>query len=150
MLLGLSRHNKDLEQRTLKPSARHSSQVSDKPCYSSQTNQCYSSVLFKRQQENPSSKREGMPTQRLKEKRAGERASVWETDKEREKAPFGSSFYIFFPPSGPALCKLGQPGVLFVLPEVLRPSFDLPLFYFHGLSLPCLLATAILDSCFLF
>ena len=36
MFLGsLSRHNKDLEQRTLKPSARHSSQVLDKPCYSS-------------------------------------------------------------------------------------------------------------------
>ena len=42
-----------------------------------------------------------------------------------------------FPPPGPALCKLGQPRVLFVLPEVLTPvlgpSFDLPLFYFHGL-----------------
>ena len=36
MFLGsLSRHNKDLEQRTLKPLARHSSQVLDKPCYSS-------------------------------------------------------------------------------------------------------------------
>ena len=36
MFLGsLSRHNKDLEQRTLKPSACHSSQVLDKPCYSS-------------------------------------------------------------------------------------------------------------------
>ena len=42
--------------------------------------------------------------------RAGERAP-W---------PFGSSFYMFFPPPGPALCKLGQPGV-FVLPEVLTP-----------------------------
>ena len=36
MLLGsLSRHNKDLERRTLKPSVRHSSWVLDKPCYSS-------------------------------------------------------------------------------------------------------------------
>ena len=36
MSLGsLSRHNKDLEQRTLKLSAHHSSQVLDKPCYSS-------------------------------------------------------------------------------------------------------------------
>ena len=39
-----------------------------------------------------------------------------------------------FPPPGPSLCKLGKPGVLFVLPEiltlVLRPSFVL----FHGLS----------------
>ena len=36
MFLGsLSRHNKDLERWTLKPLARHSSQVLDKPCYSS-------------------------------------------------------------------------------------------------------------------
>ena len=36
MFLGsLSHHNKDLEWRTLKPLARHSSQVLDKPCYSS-------------------------------------------------------------------------------------------------------------------
>ena len=36
MFLGsLSRHNKDLEQRTSKPSVHHSSQVLDKPCYSS-------------------------------------------------------------------------------------------------------------------
>ena len=56
---------------------------------------------------------------------------------ERERAPFGSSFYMFSPPPGPALCKLGSPEVLFVLPEVLTPvlgsSFDLPLFYFCGL-----------------
>jgi len=55
----------------------------------------------------------------------------------KERECFGSSFYMFFSPPGPALCKLGQPGVLFVLPEVLTPvfgpSFDLPLFYFHGL-----------------
>ena len=36
MFLGsLSRHNKDLERRTLKPSAHHSSRVLDKPCYNS-------------------------------------------------------------------------------------------------------------------
>ena len=46
-----------------------------------------------------------MPTKRLEER--------------REPWPFGSSFYVFFPPPGPALCKLGEPGVLFVLPEVL-------------------------------
>ena len=31
----LSRHNNDLERRTLKPSAHHSSRVLDKPCHSS-------------------------------------------------------------------------------------------------------------------
>jgi len=51
--------------------------------------------------------------------------------------------FICFSLPGPVLCKLGQPGVLFILPEVLtpvlRPSFVL-------FSLLCLLATAILDS----
>ena len=44
-----------------------------------------------------------MPTQGHEEKRVGERASMWG----REREPFGSSFYMFFPPPGPALCKLG-------------------------------------------
>ena len=39
---------------------------------------------------------------------------------ERDPRPFGSS-YAFSARSGPALCKLGYPGVLFVLPEVLIP-----------------------------
>ena len=51
-------------------------------------------------------------------------------------APLGSNFYVFFLPPGPALCKLGLVRSA-VLPEVLTPvlgpSFDLPLFYFHGL-----------------
>ena len=59
--------------------------------------------------------------------------------------------YVFPPPRGPALCKLGWPGVLYVLPEVLTPvlgpSFVL---FFTGFSFPCLLATTILDSFFLF
>ena len=109
MFLGsLSHHNKDLERRILKPSARHSSRVLDKPCYSSQANQCYSSILFIRQQENPSLKRESMPTQRLEEKRVEERAGEGERGRERERAHtrgrerepqrkrFGSSFYMFF------------------------------------------------------
>ena len=62
-------------------------------------------------------------TKRRAPQHAGERAG-W-----GEGACFGSSFYMFFPLLGPALCKLGQPGVLFVLPEVLtlvfRPSFVL-------------------------
>ena len=37
-----------------------------------------------------------------------------------------------------------------VLTLVLRPSFDLPLFCFHGFFPSLSLATAILDSCFLF
>ena len=107
----------------------YSSQVLDRPCYSSQasnrpccnsqisvTTPCYSSILFRKQQENTSQRREGMPTKRLEER--------------REPWPFGSSFYVFFPPPGPALCKLGQPGsCLFSLGSSLQSS----LFYFRGL-----------------
>ena len=50
-------------------------------------------------------------------------------EQERNLWRFGSSFYIFSPPPGPVLCKSGQPGVLFVPPEVLTqvlgPSFVL-------------------------
>ena len=56
--------------------------------------------------------------------------------RERARALWLLLLYVF-PPPGPALCKLGQPRVLFVLPEVLTPvlgpSFDLPLFSFRGL-----------------
>ena len=73
-----------------------------------------------------------MLTQRCEEKKAGERTSMWEKD--RHSWPVDFSFYMSFPLHGPALCKLGQPGVLFVLPEVftlvLRPSFVLFLWAF--------------------
>ena len=62
-------------------------------------------------------------------------------ERERDSFPFGSSFYMSFPPPGSALCKLDQPGALFVLPEDLTPSWDLPLFYicwlFPSLSFSC-------------
>ena len=69
--------------------------------------------------------------------RTHERVRERDSESEREPWPFGSSFYMFPPPPGPALCNLGQPGALFVLPEVLTlvlgPSFVLfflPLFLF--------------------
>ena len=64
-----------------------------------------------------------------------------EREREREPFPFGSSFYMSFPPPGSALCKLDQPGALFVLPEDLTPSWDLPSLYlcwlFPSLSFSC-------------
>ena len=48
---------------------------------------------------------------------------------ERAQPNFGSSFYVFSPPPGSALCKLAWPGVLFVLSSSLQSS-DLPLIYF--------------------
>ena len=73
---------------------------------------CYSSVLFgKLRKIHPRGVRACLPKRPKDAKR-----------RERDSWPFGSSFYMFFsPPPGPALCKLGQPGVLFVLPEVLTP-----------------------------
>ena len=94
--------------------------------YSSQMDQCYSSVLqpsfIQKINENASLRHKGIRTKRREEKER-------EREREREPRPFGSSFYDFFSPPGPTLCKLGQPGVLFVVPEVftlvLRPSFYL-------------------------
>ena len=131
MFLGsLSRHNKDLERRTLKPSACHSSRVLGKPCYSSQTNQCYSSILFRRQQENPSSKCGGMSTQRREEKRVEECASVGKRERASPLAPL----FICFPlPLGlPCANWASQECCLFSLKSSLQSS-DLPLFYFRRL-----------------
>ena len=138
--LVLSCHNKDLERRTLKPLAHHSSRVLDKLCYNSQTNQCYSSILFRRQQENPSLKRQSMSTQRQEKKRMEECASAREREREnekerthtggreRERKHFGSSFYMFF--SSPWACRIqigfSQECCLFYLRASLWSS-DLPL-----------------------
>ena len=134
MFLGsLSCPNKDLEQQTLKPSAHHSSRILDKPCYSSQANECYSSILFRRQQENPSSKCEGMPTQRFEVKRVEERMGEGERERERERKRFGSSFHMFSSPwACPLQIGLSQECCLFYLKSSLWSS-DLLLFYFRGL-----------------
>ena len=63
---------------------------------------------------NPSSRHEGMSTQRCEEKSAPMSMSA------RASEPFGSYFYVFFPPPGLALCKLGLVKSV-VLPEVLIP-----------------------------
>ena len=65
--------------------------------------------------------------QRHKEKSTPAR----ERDRERKLAL--APLFICFSLPGPVLCKLGWPGVLFVLPEVLTQSSDLSLFYFCGL-----------------
>ena len=103
---------------------------------------CYSSILFRRQQENPSLRCEAMSIQRRKVQG-------------REREPFGSSFYMFFPSpwACPMQIGLSQECCLFYLKSSLWSS-DLPLTFlcsiFAGSSLPCLLDTAILDSFFLF
>ena len=137
MFLGsLSCHNKDLEWRTLKPPRRVTalrSQIDRVIALRSRTDhvialrqisvtaQCYSSILFRRQQENPSSRHEGTLIQRHKEKSAPVRG------RERESELALAPLFICLSLPGPVLGKLGQPGVLFALPEVLTqvlgPSF---------------------------
>ena len=53
---------------------------------------------------------------------------------EREKRALAPLFICFSVP-GPVLCKLGQPGVLFVLPEVLTPVLG-PSFVLFSLAFP--------------
>ena len=78
-----------------------------------------------------------MPTQKMQRE---------ETERETH-GPLAPLFICLFPPPGPALCKWGHPGMLFVPPEVLTPVLCS---IFAGFSLPCLLAITILDSFSLF
>ena len=109
----LSHHNQDLKRWTLKPSVHYSSQTAR--VYSSWTDQFY---LESKRKIHPHSRREGMLTQTM---RRGERERTSACGRQTDPQPFGSSFYMLFPLLGPAPCKQGQPGVLFVLPEVLTP-----------------------------
>ena len=69
---------------------------------------------------------------------------------EREKRALAPLFMFFCSPwASPMQIGLRQEHCLFYLRFSLRSS-DLPLFYFHRLSLPGLLATSILDSFSLF
>ena len=109
-----------------------------------------------------------MPTQRRKEKRVEEGASVLggggrgegEGEKEKEHAGGGGErerernlpppFICFSLPLGlPYANWASQECCLFYLKSSLQSSTFL-CSVFAGFSLPCLLASAILDSCFLF
>ena len=76
--------------------------------------------------------------------RERERERMHAGERVREKMLWLLLLYVFFLHLGLPYANWAKPGVLFVLPEVftlvLGPSFDLP----------CLLATAILDSFSLF
>ena len=88
-----------------------------------------------------------MPTQRFEERRVEERLG----EGERERKHFGSSFHMFLPPPEPALCKLGL-GWSAVCSTWNLHSGPRTCFssIIAGFALPCLLATAILDSFSLF
>ena len=58
-----------------------------------------------------------MSIQRHEKRRGPQHAGGRERERELALAPL----FICLSLPGPVLCKLGQPGVLFVLPEVLTP-----------------------------
>ena len=119
--LSMSCHNKNLDVKALGVSL-----LSDRLCLSSQTDQCYSSMLqlsfIQKIKENTSSRCEGMPTQKTRKE-------------EREPWPFGSSFICFFssPLGLPYVNWASQGCCLFYLRSSLW-SQDFPLFYFCRLS----------------
>ena len=140
----LSHHNKDLEWRTLKPSAHHSSWILDRPCYSSQTNQCYIPFYLDNSRKiHPRGMKACWP-------KDAKRTPQHMGERERERALWLLFLYVFSSPLGlPYVNWVSQECCLFYLRSSLRSS-DLPLFYFCGLFPSLSLATAILDSCFLF
>ena len=106
----LSHLNKNLRRWTLKPSTCHSSQtdhvswlswlswLSDRPCDSSWTDWCYSSVLFTAQFYLENKRKihpQGMRACRSRDQIENRAPALW------------LLFLCFFPPPGPALCKLG-------------------------------------------
>ena len=68
----------------------------------------------------------GVRARRSKDARRRAPQCVGEKERELALAPL----FICLSLPGPVLCKLGQPGVLFVLPEVLILVLDLLLLYF--------------------
>ena len=74
----------------------------------------------------------------------GRRAPQRAGERERELAL--APLFICLSLPGPVLCKLGQPGVLFVLPEVLTPVLRPSFVSFPGLFPSLSVATAVLGS----
>ena len=79
----------------------------------------------------------------MREREREKEKSACTRERESQRKLFGSSFYMLFPPPGPALCKLG-----------LARSAVCSAWSFHSgprtFLWPCLLATTILDSFSLF
>ena len=107
------------------PSAGHSSQVLDRPCCSSQVSNGLLQLLEKSVSQSRVTALFYLEDSR-KIHLGGVRAHGPKDAKRRaphraggrERGPFGSSFYVFFLPLGPVLCKLGL-GRSTVPPEVL-------------------------------
>ena len=137
--LVLSHHNKNLKWRTNISALRRTSITAP----------CYSSILFRKQRKiHPKVWGHADPKDTKREER--ERNKRVCTCMGERLRPFGSSFYVCFPPPGlPYVIWASQECCLFYLRSSLWSS-DLLCSIFMGFSFSCLLATTILDSFFLF
>ena len=158
-LSSLSHHNKDLEWRTLK-APRHVAALRSwidrvialrsRMDHVRALRKISVTALFYLEDSRKIHLR-GVRACRSKDMRRRAPQRTGERERELALAPLFSCLSL----PGPVLCKLGQPGVLFVSPEVLTqllgpPFVSFSCFIFTGFSLPCLVATAILDSFSLF
>ena len=147
MFLGsLSRHNKDLEQWTLKPSAHHSSRVLDKHATALRQISVTAPFYLEDSRRIQDSKRREWRSawggrEREKER---ESARTCRQERESERKHFGSSFYMLFSSTWacPMQIELSRECCLFCL-FCLKSSL-------WSSNLPCLLYAAILDSFSLF
>ena len=146
-LCSLSHHSKDLERRTLKPSAHHSfvswtncvialRQISVTALFYLENSRRIHPRSVRACQPKDLKEREWRSTWGRGREREGERKSTrrWEREKKRERERFGSSFYMFFSSTWacPMQIGLSQECRLFYLKSSLW-SLDLLLFFFHGL-----------------
>ena len=150
--LVLSHLNKNLKRRTLESSACHSSWTDHLTALRSRTDHvialrqisvtapCYSSILFRKQQENPSSRKAwGYADPKMRREESGEecqRAGVGGGGAERETpGPLAPLFICFFLPLDlPYVSWDSKECCVFYLTSSLQ-SLELPLFYFRGLFL---------------
>ena len=146
ILLGSVSSQQKFEATDIK--ALGASQLLDNPCYSSQTDQFYLEkkgkyILMVWGHLTQKMWREDRERQRLQARGGRER--------ERETpGPLALLFICFILPLGlPCVNWASQECCLFYLRSSLSPQTFL-CSIFVGFSLPCLLATTILDSCFLF
>ena len=133
--------NKDLKRRTLEPSACQSSGTDHVIALGSWTDPvtalrsvlqlCVTAQFYLENNENTSSRREGMLTQRCDEKKERERARARSGEKQSpHPGPLAPLFICFFLPLGlPYVNRARQECCLLYLRSSLRP-LDLPLFCF--------------------
>ena len=127
----LSRHNKDLEWRTLKPPRRVTalrswidrvialrSRMDRVMLLDKSVLQLSVTALFYLE-DSRKIHLQGVRARWSKDRRRRAPQRVGERERERELAL--APLFICFSLPGPVLCKLGQPGVLFGFPEILTP-----------------------------